>query len=217
MQAFAYIAEERLKEAIARGEFDNLPGAGKPLAMIDLSNRDRCDRVAFHILRNSGFLPPTLAIRKEFENVLDATYAMLHRSIGQLEAVQLALRRRLPEDPSRALAKLRTLGVDVASPAAQRLCDRLNANPIAASEADIVQKIRHFNALRRNVIERMRERLQQLATLVEQADELKIQDELLHRRRLELPPLSYAALQAEFFQDLRTRFAVIPLAEKGGR
>ncbi|RME01028.1 MAG: DUF1992 domain-containing protein, partial [Calditrichaeota bacterium] len=33
MLIFEYLAEQRLQEAIARGEFSNLPGAGKPLSL----------------------------------------------------------------------------------------------------------------------------------------------------------------------------------------
>jgi len=51
-----FIAEDRIAKAIARGEFDNLPGAGRPL---DLDDEDPLlpeeMRMARRILRNSGF------------------------------------------------------------------------------------------------------------------------------------------------------------------
>jgi len=54
--ALLYLAERRLEEAVARGEFDHLPGAGRPL---DLDDEDPLlpeeMRMARRILRNSGF------------------------------------------------------------------------------------------------------------------------------------------------------------------
>ena len=55
--AFAAIAERRIAEAIARGEFDRLPGAGKPLALDDDSLVPEEVRVAYRILKNAGFVP----------------------------------------------------------------------------------------------------------------------------------------------------------------
>ncbi len=65
MDALALIAEERIREAIARGEFDNLPGAGKPLSLDDDSLVPAELRVAYKVLKNAGCLPPELELRKE--------------------------------------------------------------------------------------------------------------------------------------------------------
>ena len=35
MGILEFMVERRIREAIARGEFDNLPGAGKPIADLD--------------------------------------------------------------------------------------------------------------------------------------------------------------------------------------
>ncbi len=65
MDPLALIAEEKIREAMARGEFDNLPGAGKPLALEDDSMVPGELRVAYKILKNAGCLPPELELRKE--------------------------------------------------------------------------------------------------------------------------------------------------------
>lgn len=65
MDPLALLAEEKIREAMARGEFDNLPGAGKPLALEDDSMVPEDVRVAYRILKNAGCLPPELEIRKE--------------------------------------------------------------------------------------------------------------------------------------------------------
>jgi len=66
MDILATIAERKIREAMARGELDNLPGAGKPLAMDeDLSGVPAELRMAYKILKNAGFVPPEVDLRKE--------------------------------------------------------------------------------------------------------------------------------------------------------
>jgi hypothetical protein len=50
------VAEQKIQEALQNGEFDQLPGAGKPLAMEDLSHLPPEARMAYTILKNSGYL-----------------------------------------------------------------------------------------------------------------------------------------------------------------
>jgi len=59
------IAEERIREAIERGEFDDLPGKGKPLDLEDDSHLPPDLRMAYKILKNAACLPPELELRKE--------------------------------------------------------------------------------------------------------------------------------------------------------
>ena len=69
MQAYSLnfdsIAEERIAEAIRRGDFDNLPGAGKPLEFDDDLLVPIEIRVANRILKNAGFVPPEVTERTE--------------------------------------------------------------------------------------------------------------------------------------------------------
>lgn len=58
MQAFQAIAEQRISEAVARGELDHLPGAGKPLDLGDDLLVPEDLRMAYRILKNAGFVPP---------------------------------------------------------------------------------------------------------------------------------------------------------------
>lgn len=59
------IAEKRIEEARDRGELDNLPGAGKPLPPEDDLLVPEHQRMAYRILKNSGYLPPELEMHKE--------------------------------------------------------------------------------------------------------------------------------------------------------
>src|SRR5512143_2347885 len=71
MLAFEIIAEQRIREAIERGEFDRLPGAGQPLKLEDDAMIPPELRVAYKILKNAGCLPPELELRKEIVTLRD--------------------------------------------------------------------------------------------------------------------------------------------------
>jgi hypothetical protein len=51
------IAERRIAEAVANGELDNLPGAGKPLELDDDALVPEELRMAHRILKNAGYAP----------------------------------------------------------------------------------------------------------------------------------------------------------------
>jgi len=77
------IAERRILEAQARGEFEDLPGAGAPLTLDDDTLVPEALRAAYRILRNSGFLPPELEANREIreiEHLLRSLEDMAERS-----------------------------------------------------------------------------------------------------------------------------------------
>ena len=57
MSYFQKIAEQRIREAIERGEFSDLELAGKPLEHTDYFNAPPELRAGYHILRNAGVVP----------------------------------------------------------------------------------------------------------------------------------------------------------------
>ena len=59
------IAERRISEAIARGEFDDLPGAGRELELDDDALIPEDLRLAYRILKNAGFVPPEVQTLSE--------------------------------------------------------------------------------------------------------------------------------------------------------
>ncbi len=75
MLLFERIAEQRIAEALERGEFDDLPGAGRPLALDDDVLVPEDLRLAYRILKNAGFVPPEVgALREigELERAIEA-------------------------------------------------------------------------------------------------------------------------------------------------
>ncbi|MDR3428924.1 DnaJ family domain-containing protein [Silvimonas sp.] len=60
------LAERRIAQALDNGELDNLPGAGQPLPGEDFDPLvPEHQRMAWRVLKNSGYLPPELEMHKE--------------------------------------------------------------------------------------------------------------------------------------------------------
>jgi Domain of unknown function (DUF1992) len=65
MDIVAKIAEQKIREAMERGEFDNLPFHGQPIIPEDLSAVPEPLRMGYKILKNAGVLPPEMQLKKE--------------------------------------------------------------------------------------------------------------------------------------------------------
>ena len=62
-----FLVEQRLEEAVSRGELAKLPGEGRPLELDDDPLVPEELRLAHRILKNAGFVPPEIeakALRK---------------------------------------------------------------------------------------------------------------------------------------------------------
>jgi hypothetical protein len=73
----ASIAERKIREAMERGEFDGLPGKGKPLDLSDEPLVPEELRVAYKVLRNAGYLPPELELHNEIVRLKDLIDAIV--------------------------------------------------------------------------------------------------------------------------------------------
>ena len=56
MDAIAFVAERKIEQALEEGQFDKLPGMGGPLVIEDLSHMPPELRMAYAILKNSGYI-----------------------------------------------------------------------------------------------------------------------------------------------------------------
>ena len=74
--ALQRLAEERIRDAIQRGEFDNLPGRGKPLILEDDRHIPEDLRLAYKVLKNAGCLPPELELKKEISKAEELLSSM---------------------------------------------------------------------------------------------------------------------------------------------
>jgi hypothetical protein len=55
--ALELIAEKKITEALEKGEFDDLPGRGRPLDLQEDPLVPEDLRMAYRILRNAGYVP----------------------------------------------------------------------------------------------------------------------------------------------------------------
>jgi hypothetical protein len=60
-----HLAEQKIAEAIARGELSGLPGEGAPLPEDDAALVPEELRLAYRVLRNAGFVPPEVATLRD--------------------------------------------------------------------------------------------------------------------------------------------------------
>ena len=68
--------ERIIREAMARGEFDNLPGKGKPIDLTAYFDTPEEIRLAYSVLKNADILPQEVELLKEIAGLkekLEAT------------------------------------------------------------------------------------------------------------------------------------------------
>ncbi len=88
--------EEQIQEAQARGEFDNLPGAGKPL---ELNNNpftgDKA--LAYSLLKSNGFAPPEIELAKvpPFNSEKRAFNHAVKKAAAEHDQLLLELNRKI--------------------------------------------------------------------------------------------------------------------------
>ena len=77
MFGFQKIIEQRIQEAQAKGEFDNLPGKGAPVEIEDDRHIPEDLRLAYKILKNANCVPPEIALKKEIRKMEDMLGTLL--------------------------------------------------------------------------------------------------------------------------------------------
>ena len=104
---FSRVAERRIREAIANGDFDNLPGAGKPLNLEEYFSTPEDLRMAYSILKNANCAPAEVELLKEVSRLQlavaeasdEATREELRRTLAvRRTELAIALERRSPRD-----------------------------------------------------------------------------------------------------------------------
>jgi len=125
MDWFESVVDRQIREAQERGEFDNLPGAGKPLPHLDedydenwwLKDFVRRERI-------TGAVPATLALRKECEDLMETVAT---------KKTELAVRRLVT-------------GLNERIVRAQR--GHLDGPPVVLSTFDVEDVVRHWRTTR---------------------------------------------------------------------
>lgn len=100
MDAWRWIAERKIEEAMAEGAFTNLSGAGAPLCLDEDPFVDPSLRMAHRLLKNNGFAPLWIEEGKDIDRDLQTLRADLRRGAGACDPERLrervhALNRRI--------------------------------------------------------------------------------------------------------------------------
>lgn len=91
--SFESWVEKQIREATERGEFDNLPGAGKPLRNAEGPYDEQWWIKEKMRRENVSALPPSLALRKEAEDALAA--ARQARSESEARRIVVEINERI--------------------------------------------------------------------------------------------------------------------------
>lgn len=75
--SFDKIVEALIKEAQERGEFDNLPGKGKPIDLSTYFETPEDIRVAQSVLKNAGITSPEVQLLKEIAELRQVLTAIV--------------------------------------------------------------------------------------------------------------------------------------------
>lgn len=102
---FDRIVDEIIREAMEAGEFDNLPGKGKPINHDEYFSLPADRRLGYSALKSAGFVPEEVALLKEIEGLAEgirtggdeATVSRLKRKLrdARLELSIMLERRKL--------------------------------------------------------------------------------------------------------------------------
>jgi hypothetical protein len=108
---FESVADRQIREAMARGEFTGLPGAGKPIDGLGDHHDDDWWIKAKLRREQLSYLPPTLALRREVELGREAiararSEDVVRRIVADLNARILEINRTGGEGPPSTLMPL---------------------------------------------------------------------------------------------------------------
>lgn len=71
MDKYFIIAEDHIKRAQKEGQFDDLPGKGKPLPKDDLAHIPDDLRMAYRLMKNAGYSDEENQLKKEVMTIED--------------------------------------------------------------------------------------------------------------------------------------------------
>jgi len=92
---FKNTVESQIQEAIARGDFDNLPNKGKKIDLTDYFNMPEEFRMASSILKNAGVKPPEVELLRQIAELKNQLAACQDNDQHSYEHRQVKIRERI--------------------------------------------------------------------------------------------------------------------------
>lgn len=93
MSIIDILAEAKIQEGLKSGAFDNLEGKGKPLKHEDLSAVPEDLRAGYKMLKNAGYLPEELQLKKDIVTLNELIRCCGDESERQLLSSELRIKR----------------------------------------------------------------------------------------------------------------------------
>ena len=90
--SFDELIESLIKDAQARGDFDNLPGKGKPIDLTDYFNTPEDVRVAQSVLKNAGIVPVEIELLQEIAALKDSL--LIASDSSKIEKIRTQLKEK---------------------------------------------------------------------------------------------------------------------------
>ena len=124
--------DEQIRQAMQRGDFDDLPGKGKPLDLGENPHVDPGWRMAYRILKENGYSLPWIENRRSIELDFESTLKSLRqnwnwrqnangqRSLMHAEKVWQQALQKFRDDVERLNKRIRNYNLEVPSDQFQR-------------------------------------------------------------------------------------------------
>ncbi len=202
--------DEIPRDAIAGGDFNDLPGRGRPLDWEDYFASGPEHRIGYRLLKDNQLLPEPLQDRKEAEELQQAGEGLLIREAKVLKDIGEEISRKSIPLVTCFLNRqtlTRCLGLDSWPPCF--------AEPAAGSRPDLLRVLRQIECLQ-SLISRYNHRID--ALILKYLDLLKGANEYIHglnnkiastgrfNSSLHIVPLNLSARE----QKVRARFPELP-------
>jgi hypothetical protein len=114
------LSERLIREAMERGEFDELPFKGRRIPLEDETYAGD-NALGYHVLKNAGVAPPWIEADKEARRLLEARDRILARAgTVRTEPMREQLRREMRRTVGEANAAIDRLNVEAPGPAQHR-------------------------------------------------------------------------------------------------
>lgn len=125
--AIAIIAEQRIREAQEKGEFDDLPCKGKPLDLSEDANIPEELRMAWKLLKNGGYLDDTKP--EDFREQAANLDSMLAGNSAERQKYRQMLKLQVTQARMAGQAK-RDLNLDPGQGYYEKIVDRITVKDV---------------------------------------------------------------------------------------
>ena len=136
MSPIDHLVEQKIAEAIARGEFSSLPGEGAPLPHDDAALVPDELRMAYRVLRNAGFVPPEVSALRDIGDLERQLQALPDGDLRSRALRKLQMLHARLEVSGRFLHVLDRSAPDAGKQYSEKLLDRFQGNRAGTNEAE---------------------------------------------------------------------------------